>query len=78
MVRMAMGIENGHQLQTQLLDQGPIAAVLLEDRVYDHRLPGLRIAQEVGIRGRAGVEELPENKVAEQGFLRGEGLMERL
>jgi hypothetical protein len=63
-IGVAMSVERSDQLQTEFLQQRAVAEVLLEDRVDDHGLPALRVAQHVGVGRRSSVEKLPKNNIA--------------
>ncbi len=67
MVGVAVGVQRGDEREVQLAEQRVVARVLLEHRVDDHRLAGVRVAQKVGVGRRRGVEQLTEDEVGKHG-----------
>jgi len=67
MVGMGMGIDRGHQLDSQFADQGEIAAVLFEDGVDDHPLAAGHVGQQIGEGAGVTVEQLAEEQAATTG-----------
>ena len=61
-VGVHMRIQGGHEPQAQLAQQGAIALLVFEDSVDDHGLARLAVAEQVGVGGGNGVEELAEDE----------------
>ena len=62
MVGVHMGIERGDQAQTEFAQQGGVAPHMLENGIDEHRLTGLGVAEQVGVRRGRRVEELAEDE----------------
>src|SRR3546814_12119702 len=60
-VCMSMGVYRQHQLQAQFVDQCKVASHLIKYRINQQRLAVDFIGKQVGVGGRGGVEQLPEN-----------------
>jgi len=63
-VGVGMGVDRGHQFDTQLADQGEIAAVLLEDRINQHPCPAGDIGEQIGEGACLAIEQLAKQKRA--------------
>ena len=66
-VGVGVGVDRRHQFDSQLANQGEIAAVLLKDRVDDHPLAAGHIGQQVGEGAGVAVKELAEQQRATAG-----------
>jgi len=60
---MAMRINRDRQREAQLPEQRMVAQMLLEYRVDDDRLASARVAQQIRIRRRRGIEQLAKDEV---------------
>src|SRR3546814_521721 len=58
---MSVGVYRQHQLQAQFVDQCKVASHLIKYRINQQRLAVDFIGKQVGVGGRGGVEQLPEN-----------------
>ena len=61
------------ELEPQLLDGVPVALGQLDDGIDQHRLQGVRVRQQVRVRARRAVEELPSRgeEESDEDLLRG-------
>jgi len=66
-VGVGVGVDRGHQADSEFPDQGEVALVLLEHRIDQQAQAGGHVSQEIGEGAGAGVEELAEEQVAAPG-----------
>ena len=56
-----VGLERRNRRESQLAQQGRIALPVLEHGIDHQRLARRGVAQKIGVGGRGGIEQLPEN-----------------
>jgi hypothetical protein len=60
--RHPVGLERRDQAQAEFVQQGRVASHMLEHRIDQQRLAGRRIAEQIGVGGRLGVEQLAKDE----------------
>ena len=67
MVGMGVGIDRGHQVDPQFVNQGQVAAVLLEHRVDQETLAAGDVSEQIREGAGGGIKQLPKQQIAATG-----------